>query len=289
MHARLELEQLTNRHGAYVAVDRLDVLIAVRQGEFDQSTQEQRRRSDMLNAARAGDEDAFRVLVDPHRVELHAHCYRMLGSFHDAEDALQDALARAWRGLPKFEGRSSMRSWLYRITTNACVDLIRRRPKRGLGIGRLVSTEPNEETVAPLYQSAWVEPYPDEWLADPDRHSTPEACYDQREAAELAYIAALQHLTGRQRAALILREVLGFSAREAAQLLETTVPSVNSALQRARKTVKERIREPSQQATLRSLSDKRVRDLVERFIDAIETRDVDRILAGLTLDTRFAD
>src|ERR671919_690319 len=173
------------------------------------------RERRLLEEARAGDEDAFRRLVEPHRNELHAHCYRMLGSVHDAEDALQDALLRAWRGLAKFEGRSSLRSWLYRIATNTCLDSIARRPKRMLPVDYGPATDPHQGTGEPLVESVWIEPYPDERVGLEDGYAAPEARYEERESVELAFIAALQHLPASQRAVLVLREVLGFSAKEA--------------------------------------------------------------------------
>ena len=243
---------------------------------------------ELLDAAVGGDDDAFRRLVEPHRAELHAHCYRMLGSVHDAEDAHQDALLRAWRGLARFEDGRRLRPWLYKIATNVCLDAIARRKKRLLPTDYGPPTDPHSEPGEPHAQSVWVEPYPDGRFGLDDGYAAPEARYEQREAVELAFIAALQHLPGRQRAVLILREVLGFSAREVAESLETTVASVNSALQRARKTVDERLPEQSQQATLRSLGDDRIRDLVERFINAFEAGDVDAILAMLAEDAVFA-
>ncbi|HEX5954928.1 MAG TPA: RNA polymerase subunit sigma-70, partial [Solirubrobacterales bacterium] len=221
---------------------------------------------ELLAAARGGDEEAFRRIVEPHRAELHAHCYRMLGSLHDAEDALQNVMLRAWRGLRRFEGRSATRAWLYKIATNVCLDAIGKRPKRVLPIDYAPPARTGDDSGEPLSESVWVEPYPDERLGLDDGHAAPEARYEQREAVELAFIAALQHLPPRQRAALILREVLGFSAREVAAALDTTVASVNSALQRARKAVDERLPEQSQQATMRSLGDERLRRVVEDFI-----------------------
>ena len=217
---------------------------------------------ELLDAAREGDEVAFQRLVERHRGELHAHCYRMLGSPHDAEDALQEALLRAWRGLSGFEGRSSSRAWLYRIATNVCLDAIARRPKRVLPAEHgppSPSTDPADVS-EPLVESVWIEPYPDEMVALADGYAAPEARFEQREAVELAFVAALQHLPPNQRAVLILCEVLGFSARETAESLETTVASVNSALQRARRAVDERLPERTQQATLRSLGDERARE-----------------------------
>jgi RNA polymerase sigma-70 factor, ECF subfamily len=218
------------------------------------------------------DEQAFRHLVERHRRDLHAHCYRMLGSVHDAEDALQDALLRAWRGLPSFEGRGSAGSWLYRIATNACLDTIARRPKRVLPID---------------YGPPWVEPYPDGEDELEDGSASPDARYERREEVELAFIAALQHLPARQRAVLILRDVLGFAAREVAEMLESTPTSVNSALQRARRTLDERLPDTSRQATVRALGDDRLRELVERFTSAFERDDVDAIVGLSTVFARF--
>ena len=245
------------------------------------------RARELLEAARGGDDDAFRRLVQPHRTELHAHCYRMLGSAHDADDALQDALLRAWRGLAKFEGRSSVRSWLYRITTNTCLDLISRRPKRVLPIDHGPAADPGGDLGDPLIESVWVEPYADETLGLEDGYSSPEARYEQRESVELAFIVALQHLPATQRAVLILRDVLGFSASEAAETLETTVASVNGALRRARKAAAERLPSQSQQVALRALGDDGLRTLVKRYIDAWEQADVDAILAMLAEDATF--
>ena len=242
----------------------------------------------LLEAVRGGREDAFREIVENHRAELHAHCYRMLGSLHDAEDALQDTLLRAWRGLPGFGGRSSLRTWLYRIATNACMDAIARRPKRVLPIDYGPRSQPALGSGQPLAESVWLEPYPDEAFGLVDGHAAPDARYEQREAVELAFIASLQHLPATQRAVLILRDVLGFSAREVAESLDTTVSSVNSALQRARKTVAERLPERSQQETLRSLGDEPMRELVEAYLDAWTRADVDSLRALLAEDVVFS-
>jgi RNA polymerase sigma-70 factor, ECF subfamily len=241
-----------------------------------------------LERARGGDESAFASLVDRYRGELHAHCYRMLGSAHDAEDALQDAMLRAWRGLARFEGRSSLRSWLYTIATNTCLDQIARRPKRVLPIDYGPATDPHVAPGAPVVESVWIEPYPDELLGVEDGYASPDARYEQRETVELAFVAALQHLPARQRAVLILREVLGFSAKEVAASLGTTVASINSALQRARATVQERVPEQSQQATLRALGTDGVREIVERYVDAWERCDIEAFAAMLTRDATFA-
>ncbi len=243
---------------------------------------------DLLAAARGGDEDAFRRLVEPRRAELHAHCYRMLGSVHDADDALQDALLRAWRGLARFEGRSAPGSWLYKIATNACLDVIARRPKRVLPVDYGPSSAARDDPGEPLTESVWLEPYPDEEIGLEEGYASPHARYEQREAVELAFIAALQHLPARQRAVLILREVLGFSAREVATSLDTTVASVNSALQRARRTIDERLPQRSQQATLKALGDERARDILQGYLDAWERRDVDAIAGMLADDATLA-
>ncbi len=244
----------------------------------------------LLDAARAGDEDAFARLVESHRAQLHAHCYRMLGSLHDAEDALQEVLLRAWRGLPRFGRRSSLRTWLYRIAMNVCLDAIARRPKRVLPVdyGPAAKTASQTEVGEPLVESVWVEPYPDEILGVEDGYAAPEARYEEREAVELAFIAALQHLPARQRAVLILREVLAFSAREVAETLDTSVASVNSALQRARRTVEGRLPQQSQQETLRALGDDRVRELVEAYVDAWRRGDVAAVRKLLAEDAEFS-
>src|SRR5919197_6314540 len=147
-------------------------------------------------AARRGDEDAYARLLAPYRSELHAHCYRMLGSVHDAEDALQESLLRAWRGLARFEGRSSLRSWLYTIATNTCLNAIERRPKRVLPVDYGPAADPHVGPGEPLVEAVWLEPYPDETLGLEDGFAAPEARYEQRESVELAFIAALQHLPG---------------------------------------------------------------------------------------------
>jgi RNA polymerase sigma-70 factor, ECF subfamily len=235
---------------------------------------------------RPPDSASFEKLIEPYRSELHAHCYRMLGSVHDAEDALQDALLRAWRALPQFEGRSSLRTWLYRIATNSCLRLIERRPKRVLPIDYGPAADPHDELAAPLVESVWIEPYPDAALGD--GFASPDARYEERESVELAFVAALQHLPARQRAVLILRDVLGFAGAEVAETLNTTPEAVYSALQRAHKTVDAKLPAESQQATLRSLGDARVRELAERYLDAWESGDVDTVVSMLAEDAILA-
>jgi RNA polymerase sigma-70 factor, ECF subfamily len=243
---------------------------------------------DLLEAARTGDEAAFRRLVERHRKELQAHCYRMLGSVEDAEDAVQNTLFRAWRGLTAFEGRSSLRSWLYAIATNTCLDLVARRGKRVLPSEYGPAADPDDEREQPLIESASIQPYPDEAMGLEAGFAAPAARYERREAVELAFIAALQHLPPRQRAVLILRDVLGFSAREVAESLGTTVGSVSGALHRARRAVEQRSPEESQQATLRALGDRGTREVVELYVEAWERGDVDAIVAMLVEDATMS-
>src|SRR3954470_20419359 len=242
----------------------------------------------LLAAARKGDEEAFRRLVEPYRGELHAHAYRMLGSVHDAEDALQDALLRAWRGLARFEGRSTLRSWLYTITTNTSLNAISRRPKRVLPIDYAPAADPHDGPGLPVAESVCMEPYADDKFGLQDGLAGPEARYEQRESVELAFVAALQHLPANQRAVLILREVLGYSAKEAAEALETTTASVNSALQRARAAVEERLPGESQQEAARALGDDGLRRVVDGYVDAWQRADVDAVVAMLTEDAAFS-
>jgi RNA polymerase sigma-70 factor (ECF subfamily) len=239
----------------------------------------------LLAAARGGDERAFEELLKPYRAELHAHCYRMLGSAADADDAVQEASLRAWRGLPRFQARSSLRTWLFRIVTNACFDELQRRSQRFLP----VEFDPPQigPDGEPASGQAWLEPYPlPREVAD--GRATPEARFELQESVELAFITALQHLSGNERAVLLLRDVLGFSARETARLLGTTTAAVTSSLQRARQRIDGRLPARSQQEVQRTLGETVVRGLVRRYMDALEQGDVDAIIGLLTADATWS-
>jgi RNA polymerase sigma-70 factor (ECF subfamily) len=240
----------------------------------------------LLKLARDGDERAFGELVEAHRAQLRAHSYQMLGSVHDAEDALQEALLRAWRGLSGFEGRSSVRSWLYSIVTNAALDITRHRSRRELPVDFGPAAGQADHLGAAVADPVWLEPYPDRWLTG-DPGSSPEATYEQRESMELAFIVALQKLPPLQRAVLLLREVVGFSAAETADQLGASVASVNSALQRARAAVRGGLPDRSQQETLRLLGDQRTRTIVEKYMDAMERGDADTLVSMLTEDATW--
>jgi RNA polymerase sigma-70 factor (TIGR02960 family) len=233
-----------------------------------------------LAQARAGDEGAFRELTDPHRRELQLHCYRILGSLQDAEDIVQETLLAAWRGLEGFEGRSSVRAWLYRIATNRCLNALRDRARRPREVSEMADSPTPTRRTEPL----WLEPYPDVLLADmPDRSPGPAARYETRESIELGFVVALQNLPPRQRAVLVLRDVLGFRTAEVADMLDTGEVSVKGALQRARATLRaplpgaDRDRAPAPNSA-------RERELVGRFADAVESGDVDDVVALLTDD-----
>ena len=233
---------------------------------------------ELITRARSGDDDAFRELTEPHRRELQVHCYRMLGSFQDAEDVLQDTLVAAWQGLGGFEGRASIRTWLYRIATNRCLNALRSARRRPAKAWDVPGVEPPEPTR--FGEVVWLEPYPDRLLADATGGPLgPEARYEQTEAISLAFVTALQVLPARQRAVLILRDVLGYHAIEVADLLESTVESVNSALKRARASLRTDSREPP------AAPDSPVeRTLVDRFVKAYEAADLDALVALLTND-----
>ncbi len=232
-----------------------------------------------LARARAGDEQAFRELTDPYRAELLAHCYQILGSVADAEDMLQETLLAAWRGLNGFEGRSSLRSWLHRIAVNGCLNALRDRSRRP----REVPLMPELPQPTRMAGPVWVDPYPDVLLDGlPDAAPGPEARYDAKEAVELAFVTALQHLPPRQRAVLVLRDVLGYPAAEAAGMLGGTEASVKGALQRARAALQARLPAGRDRAPLPGSP--RERQLAGRFAAAVEDGDIGAVLALLTSD-----
>ncbi len=212
----------------------------------------------------------------------------MLGSVHDADDALQDTLLRAWRGAAGLRDAGSARSWLYAIATNVCLTELERRRKRVLPHDFGPAAEPHTPPGTPVAEANWLEPYPDESIGLPAGLATPEASYEQHEGIELAFVAALQNLGANQRAVLILREVLGFTAKEVATMLQTTVASVNSALQRARAAVQDHIPARTQQVTVQGLGDRGLRALVGRYVEAWERCDVDAFVSLLTEDASFA-
>jgi len=243
-----------------------------------------RPSNDLIARARAGDGEAFRELTEPYRRELQVHCYRMLGSLQDAEDLLQETLLAAWQGLAAFEERASVRTWLYRIATNRCLNALRsasRRPAREWDIPQVDPPEPSR-----LGEVVWLEPYPDSLLEGASTFplgaaARPDVRYDQNEAVSLAFITALQLLPARQRAVLILREVIGYHASEVAAMLDSTVESVNSALKRARISLRARVSPPSARPARDSLAE---RELLTKFVRAWESGDVDALVALLTAD-----
>jgi RNA polymerase sigma-70 factor, ECF subfamily len=230
-----------------------------------------------LSRARAGDEWAFRELTEPYRRELQVHCYRILGSVQDAEDLLQETMLAAWRGLEKFEGRSSLRAWLYRIATNRCLNALRDSERRPPDVRRDLP-RPTRMT-----ESLWLEPYPDALLEGiADEAPGPEARYESKESIALEFVTGLQHLAPRQRAVLVLRDVLGYQAAEVADMLDTSEASVNSALQRARATLESRLVLARDRAPLPHPT--RERELLGQFVEAFESSDVDGLVALLTDD-----
>ncbi|WP_437720432.1 RNA polymerase subunit sigma-70 [Sorangium sp. So ce861] len=242
--------------------------------------------AECLQRARAGDAAAFDRLVALHRRRLHTHCYRMLGSPFDADDALQETLLAAWRGLASFEHRSALGAWLYRIATNVCLRLIAQRPRRITSPDHAPPLLSTAELGEPVMGPVWLEPLPDgEWAGVDDED--PSATLQRREHVALAFVAALQHLPGTQRAVLLLREVLEYSAAEAAELLDTSVASVNSALQRAQKTVKERTPASSQATELQRIGEQGLDGLLCRFVSAWESRDITAMVSLLAEDARF--
>jgi RNA polymerase sigma-70 factor (TIGR02960 family) len=239
--------------------------------------------TDLVARARAGDDGAFAELIEPHRRELQVHCYRMLGSFQDAEDALQDTLLAAWQGLDGFQERASLRTWLYRIATNTCLNALRsasRRPAKEWDVPKVEPPEPTR-----LGEVVWLEPYPDALLADAiNAPLGPAARYEQTEAISLAFVTALQVLPPRQLAVLILRDVLGFHAREVADMLDSTVESVTSALKRARVSLERQRESPADRESPPAWGSAAEDAIVAQFVSAYESADIDALVALLTDD-----
>lgn len=235
-----------------------------------------------LARARAGDEHAFRELTDPYRRELQLYVYRIVGSAQDAEDLFQETLLAAWRGLEQFEGRASVRAWLYRIATNRSLDALRASRRRPEDLRRMTELPDPTRRAEPI----WLEPYPDVLLEGvPDEAPGPEARYETKEAIALAFIAGLQHLPPQQRAVLVLRDVLGYRAAEVAEMFDTTEPSVNGLLRRARAAFETRLPARRERAPLPD--SKRERDIAGRLADAFQVGDIDSVVALLTDDARL--
>ena len=239
-----------------------------------------------MAAARAGDESAFATLVEHYRSELRVHCYRMLGSLDDSEDLVQETFLRAWKNLDGFEGRSTLRTWLYRIATNACLDALDSRARRVLPHDLAPPSDPRQ-ALPPRDDIAWLQPFPDH-LLEPvaPREDEPDAIVVSRETIELAFLAAIQHLPPRQRAALILCDVLGWRARQTAALLGTSVASVNSSLQRARATLKQRLPEPDLERASSTPATEHERAVLRRYMDVVEGADLAGIADLLAEDVR---
>jgi RNA polymerase sigma-70 factor (ECF subfamily) len=237
-----------------------------------------------LRAAQSGDESAFAELVAPYRRELRAHCYRMAGSLHEADDLLQESLLRVWSGLPRFEGRSNVRTWLYKVTTNACLDTLERKSARVLPRELGPAAGPEDPIGPPRLDLPWLEPCPEDLYAATEM--SPEARYGERESVALAFLVALQLLPAKQRVVLILRDVVGWEATECAELLGLSVAAVNSALQRARETLASR--SEAQRASLPTIDDAGTSTLLSRYVQAWELADTSALVALLREDATLA-
>jgi RNA polymerase sigma-70 factor (ECF subfamily) len=237
----------------------------------------------LLDTTESNDQHTFQQLAEPYRRELQLHCYRMLGSLYEAEDLVQETFLRAWRSRDRFEGRTSLRNWLYRIATNACLNTLASQGRSRRILVDTTGTPPEGYPSRRATEIAWLEPYPDAWLEGiTDTAPGPDARYEMREAVRLAFVAAIQHLPARQRAVLLLRDVLGWSAIETALLLDTSVIAVNSALQRARTTLETHY--PAHQTGSPQLADEHERALLDRYVRAWETADLDGFVALLKDD-----
>jgi RNA polymerase sigma-70 factor (ECF subfamily) len=252
--------------------------------DSNQKSAESRR----LAVARDGDANQFTELTEPYRRELQVHCYRILGSLHEAEDMVQETMLKAWKRLDTYEGRASFRAWLYKIATNSCLDFLdQQKSRRLLPFERLSPADPQAPILPPMPEIGWLEPFPDEWLGDTSAFN-PEARYSDVESVSLAFLTALQMLPPRQRAVLILRDVLDFSANETSEVLELTVSSVNSALHRARTTLSQRYPYGEMEDSVMASTDERIQWLLDQFVHAWETADVEGLVALLKEDAALA-
>jgi RNA polymerase sigma-70 factor (ECF subfamily) len=241
-----------------------------------------------LAAAQNGNANEFSELTEPYRRELQVHCYRILGSLHEAEDMVQETMLKAWKRLDTYEGRASFRAWLYKIATNTCLDLLdQQRSRRLLPLDVGPAADPKTSILPPATEMTWLEPFPDEWLRDTSAVN-PEARFTDLESISLSFMTALQYLPPRQRAVLILRDVLDFSANETAEVLEITVSSANSALHRARETLAQRYHGREPESTTSPTNDERTQWLLDHFVQAWETADVDGLVALLKADATLA-
>jgi len=246
------------------------------------------REMEQLSAARKGDSQKFGEVTEPYRRELQVHCYRILGSLHEAEDMVQETLLKAWKRLDSYEGRASFRSWLYKIATNSCLDFLdQKKSRRLLPFEHHPPSDPTAPISPPALEIPWLEPFPDKWLGDPAAFN-PEARYSDSESISLAFLTALQTLPPRQRAVLILRDVLDFSAAETSEVLELTISSVNSALHRARTTLSQRYPGGEREDLTMSSTDEKAQRLLERFVQAWESADVNGLVALLKADASLA-
>jgi RNA polymerase sigma-70 factor (ECF subfamily) len=252
------------------------------------STGQMQNEAELLTAVQRGDSQQFGELTEPYRRALQIHCYRILGSLQEAEDMTQETMIKAWKHIGTYEGRASFRSWLYKIATNSCLDFLdQKQTRRLLPFNIDPASDPRSAILPPAPESTWLEPFPDEWLED-TRAANPEAHYTESESISLSFLTALQVLSPRQRAVLILRDVLDFSANETAGVLELTLSSVNSALHRARKTLTERYQGRTTNDSISSAVDEKSKWLLDHFVQAWEAADVDGLVTLLKEDAILA-